>query len=76
MIDGLSDGIWKLATAVTTLFATAVGWLYARLVGRVDKVEDRVTELEKHSLTQADLDRLYEELRQIRQHLQDLAGRK
>jgi hypothetical protein len=79
MIDGLSDGFWKLSTAILGLLATALGWLNARLFNRVDKVEERVSELEKHSPTREELnanhDRTMQELQYIRQRIDDLTDR-
>jgi len=79
MIDGISDGFWKLATAILTLLAGALGWLNTRLFGRVDKAEERIAALEKHNPTREEMntnhDRLMQELHHIRQRIDELADR-
>jgi predicted nuclease with TOPRIM domain len=73
------DEFWKFTTAAATIVAGALGWLNTRLFGRVDKVEERVSELEKHNPTREEMnanhDRTMQELQYIRQRIDDLTDR-
>jgi len=64
MFDSLSEGFWKLAAAATTVVATSLGWLNRRIFSRIDNLDQRVTDLEKHYPSR-------EEIKANHQHVMD-----